>query len=128
MSSPTTLTVDNPFTLAAACAVPLADDAAIDALLDRARAAAHAARSVPVRERVALCERATEAMVALAPSVAAEITAMMGKPLRQAMSEVDGLAVRARYMASIAEASLADVVPRREVGFERRIVKEPLGV
>jgi acyl-CoA reductase-like NAD-dependent aldehyde dehydrogenase len=38
------------------------------------------------------------------------------------------MAVRARYMASIAETSLADIVPRREPGFERRIVKAPLGV
>jgi acyl-CoA reductase-like NAD-dependent aldehyde dehydrogenase len=126
--SSSTLTVDNPFTLAAACSVPLADDAAINAVLDRATAAARAARSTPVRDRVLLCERATDAMIARAKSVAGEITAMMGKPLRQALSEVEGMAVRARYMASIAEASLADVVPRREPGFDRRIVKEPLGV
>jgi acyl-CoA reductase-like NAD-dependent aldehyde dehydrogenase len=34
---------------------------------------------------------------------------------------------RARYMADIAEASLADIVLPKE-GFDRRIVKEPLGV
>jgi acyl-CoA reductase-like NAD-dependent aldehyde dehydrogenase len=123
-----TLTVDNPYTLGTACSVPLAGDAEIDALLDRAKAAARAARETPVAERIALCERATEAMIARADEVARDITAMMGKPLAQAKNEVQGMAVRARYMASIAEESLADVVPRREAGFERRIVKEPLGV
>src|SRR5262249_49608824 len=57
-----------------------------------------------------------------------DVSAMTGKPLAQARSEVDGMALRARYMASIAEEALADVVPRTEPGFERRIVKAPLGV
>jgi acyl-CoA reductase-like NAD-dependent aldehyde dehydrogenase len=122
------LTVDNPFTLATACTVPLAGSAEIDALLGRAKAAARAVRETPLPERIRLCERATEAMLGRTDEVAAEITAMMGKPLAQAKGEVQGMAVRARYMASIAEESLADVVPRQEAGFERRIVKEPLGV
>jgi acyl-CoA reductase-like NAD-dependent aldehyde dehydrogenase len=123
-----TLTVDNPFTLTTACSVPLAGAADIDAVLDRARAAARVARETPLAERIRLCERATEAMLGRAGEVAREITAMMGKPLGQAKNEVDGMAVRARYMASVAEEALADVVPRRESGLERRIVKEPLGV
>jgi acyl-CoA reductase-like NAD-dependent aldehyde dehydrogenase len=123
-----TLNVDNPFTLKTACSVPLADDAEVGAALDRAKTGARVARETALAERVRLCERATEAMLGRAPEVAREITAMMGKPLRQAKNEVDGMAVRARYMASIAEESLADVVPRQEPGFDRRIVKEPLGV
>jgi acyl-CoA reductase-like NAD-dependent aldehyde dehydrogenase len=123
-----TLVVDNPFTLDPACSVELATPNAVDATLDRAAAAARAARETTVAARVALCARATEAMMASADDIAREITAMMGKPLAQAKSEVDGMAVRARYMASVAEEALADVVPRREPGFERRIVKAPLGV
>jgi acyl-CoA reductase-like NAD-dependent aldehyde dehydrogenase len=123
-----TLVVDNPFTLDPACSVELATPNAVDATLDRAAVAARAARETTVAERVALCARATEAMLASADDIARDITAMMGKPLAQAKSEVDGMAVRARYMASVAEEALADVVPRREPGFERRIVKAPLGV
>jgi acyl-CoA reductase-like NAD-dependent aldehyde dehydrogenase len=122
------LDVDNPFTLGTACSVPLADDAVVDRTLDRATAAARAASEVPVRERIALCERALQAMLAQKESIARDVTAMMGKPLGQARNEVDGMAVRARYMASIAEAALSDVVPRTEPGFERRITKAPLGV
>jgi acyl-CoA reductase-like NAD-dependent aldehyde dehydrogenase len=124
----TTLTVDNPYTGAPACEVPLADEAAISRTLDRARAAAQAFRATPVAERVALCERATERMLARTEDIARDITAMMGKPLAQARNEVRGMAGRARYMGAIAAASLADVRVGDEAGFERRIRKEPLGV
>jgi acyl-CoA reductase-like NAD-dependent aldehyde dehydrogenase len=62
-----------------------------------------------------------------ADTIAADITRMMGKPLRQSRNEIAGMAKRARHMASIAEASLADIVLPLG-GFERRIVHTPLGV
>jgi acyl-CoA reductase-like NAD-dependent aldehyde dehydrogenase len=124
----TTLTVDNPFTGDVACSVPLADDARVALVLDRARAAARAFRTSAVKDRVALVERAIAAMEADADAIAADITRMMGKPLGQAKGEVKGMAGRARHMASIAEASLADVPIAQVDNFERRIVKEPLGV
>jgi acyl-CoA reductase-like NAD-dependent aldehyde dehydrogenase len=120
--------IDNPFTGDVACSVELADDAAVNATLDRARRAASALRAVRVLERVAMCERAVAAMEKSADSIAADITRMMGKPLQQAKNEVSGMAQRARYMMSIAEASLADIELPPKEGFERRIVKEPLGV
>jgi acyl-CoA reductase-like NAD-dependent aldehyde dehydrogenase len=123
-----TLVVDDPYTLETACSVELASDGVVNETLDRARSAARAARETAVAERVALCLRATEAMLARADEIAADITRMMGKPLRQARNEVEGMAMRARYMAGIAEEGLADIVPRREAGFERRVVKAPLGV
>jgi acyl-CoA reductase-like NAD-dependent aldehyde dehydrogenase len=49
-------------------------------------------------------------MEANAEAIAKDITRMMGKPLKQALGEVRGMAGRARYMMSVAEASLADVV------------------
>jgi acyl-CoA reductase-like NAD-dependent aldehyde dehydrogenase len=122
------LIVDDPYTLEPACSVELASEAVVNETLDRARGAASSARETAVAERVALCLRATEAMVAGADEIASDITRMMGKPLRQARNEVDGMALRARYMASIAEEALAEVIPRREAGFERRVVKTPLGV
>src|ERR1700722_12339093 len=122
------LTVDNPFTGDIACTVPLADEAQVNVTLDRARLAARALRASSVSERIALCERAVVAMEKNADAIAADITRMMGKPLSQAKGEVNGMAQRARYMMSIAEASLADIVLPPKEGFERRIVKEPLGV
>jgi acyl-CoA reductase-like NAD-dependent aldehyde dehydrogenase len=128
MTSSSTLVVDNPFTGEPACSVPLADDAAVDATLDRARVAAKAWRSSAIGERLALCERAMARMEADAEAIAGDITRMMGKPLAQARGEVKTMGVRARAMMAIAESSLADVVLEQTPAFERRIVREPLGV
>jgi acyl-CoA reductase-like NAD-dependent aldehyde dehydrogenase len=124
----TSLTVDNPFTGDVACSLPLADEAVVSATLDRAEAAARAFRASTVPERVAICERATAWMEENVDSIAADISRMMGKPLGQARGEVAGMAGRARHMMSIAEASLQDVTLPPKDGFERRIVKSPLGV
>jgi len=123
-----TLILDNPFTGDAACTLALADDAVVNATLDRAQAAARAFRTTSIGERAALCERAVKAMEASVETIAADITRMMGKPLAQARGEVSGMALRARYMISIAEAALADTVLPHKDGFDRRIAKDPLGV
>jgi len=126
--SRTNLLVDNPFTGDAACAVALADWGTVNTALDRAREAARAWRSTAVRDRIALCERATAALEAKTEPIAAAITSMMGKPLAQSRGEVKTTAARARAMMSIAEAELADIVLPPVTGFERRVVREPLGV
>ncbi len=125
---PRTLVVDNPFTAEAACTVPLADDATVDATLDRARHAARSWRTSALHDRIALCERAVASMEGHAEAIASDITRMMGKPLSQARGEVKTTAARARHMMSVAEASLADIALPPLPGFERRIVREPLGV
>jgi acyl-CoA reductase-like NAD-dependent aldehyde dehydrogenase len=121
------LIVDNPFTLEEAARRPYADGAAIDRVLDAARSAARTWAKSPLSERIALCTRAIFEMEVQRETIAADITRMMGKPLRQARNEVAGMAKRARHMISIAETSLADTVLPLD-GFERRIVRAPLGV
>jgi acyl-CoA reductase-like NAD-dependent aldehyde dehydrogenase len=123
-----TLVVDDPFTGQTACKVPLSDDAAVGATLDRARATARTWRSSAVKDRIALCERAMVAMEKNGHEVATDISRMMGKPLSQALGELKTCVARARYLTSVAEASLADVPLPPLAGFERRIVREPLGV
>ena len=122
-----TLTVDDPYTLDTACTVELADASRVDQVLDRARAAFAAFRDTPVDARIALLLRATEAMEARKDEIALDISRMMGKPVSQGRNEVAGMASRARHMASIAKASLADISLPKD-GFDRRIVKEPVGV
>jgi len=122
------LRVDDPFTGETACDVALADDATVNATLDRARDSARAWRTSRVPGRIALCERAIASMEANAETIAAAITRMMGKPIAQSRGEVRSMAGRARAMMSIAEAELADVVLGPLPGFERRVVREPLGV
>ncbi len=123
----TQLDVDNPFTLET-LHVPLADAKAVDAKLDRARAAAKEWRTSPLAERLAVCEKAVAWMEANADEIGRDITKMMGKPLAQAKGEVKGMAQRARHMMEIAPACLADIQVAPKENFERRIVKEPLGV
>jgi acyl-CoA reductase-like NAD-dependent aldehyde dehydrogenase len=127
MSSPSTLVVDNPFTGESACAVQLSDDATVDALLDKASAAARTWRTSNLADRLALCERAVTHMELGAEAIASDITRMMGKPVAQARGEVKTMSVRARAMMAMAEKALADVVVET-AAFERRIVREPLGV
>ena len=122
------LIVDDPYSLTEAARVQLADAAAVDRTLDAARAAARAWARIPLAERVALCLRAVDAMEAARDDIAADVTRMMGKPLRQARNEVAGMAKRARWMIGAAEAALADLVLDPEGGRERRIVREPHGV
>jgi acyl-CoA reductase-like NAD-dependent aldehyde dehydrogenase len=124
----TELLVDDPFTLAEAVRLPLAGGPAVDRTLDAARKTAGAWARSPLGERMALCLRAVDAMEAEKEAIAADITRMMGKPLRQARNELGGMAKRARFMVSIAETSLADTVLPALAGFERRIARVPLGV
>jgi acyl-CoA reductase-like NAD-dependent aldehyde dehydrogenase len=123
-----TLIVDDPFTGEAACKVHLADAESVGKALDRARRAASAWRGSSIAERTALCERAMQAMEANAQAIASDITRMMGKPIAQALGEVKTCAARARHMMTLAGTALADVVLPSAPGFERRIVREPLGV
>ena len=129
MATPSrTLVVDDPFTGEPACTVALADDATVSTTLDRARDAARSWKGTPISERAALCERATAAMEAQAQAIAADITRMMGKPIAQALGEVKTCAARARHVTGAAETFLADVVLPPMTGFERRVIREPLGV
>src|SRR5687768_12468321 len=115
------LIVDDPYTGEPACRVPLRSWEEASVILDRARAAAVAAREVPLAERIALCEKAVAAMEAHADAIALDISRMMGKPVGQARGEVKTMAARARHMAKIAPEALADVPIPEEAPFARRI-------
>lgn len=85
-------------------------------------------RRLPLAERAALCRRAVDALVAEKAAIAEEICWMMGRPIRYAGGEVDGLAERARYMIDIAGEALAPVRLPEKPGFERYIQRDPLGL
>jgi acyl-CoA reductase-like NAD-dependent aldehyde dehydrogenase len=108
--------------------IPYADDAKIDATIVRARSALADWRRVPLAERATICSAFVDAFVARRDLVATELTWQMGRPVAQTPGEVRGVEERARHMISIAEASLADVVPAPKEGFRRFIRREPLGV
>jgi acyl-CoA reductase-like NAD-dependent aldehyde dehydrogenase len=107
---------------------PLASRAAIDAALAAARRAQAAWRRVPVAERARLIQRFVGHFEKNATAVAEEITRQMGRPIKYSPGEVRGLAERARYMAGVAEAALADLAIEPKAGFTRFIRHEPLGL
>jgi len=96
--------------------------------LDQAESATHLWRQSSIDDRVSVVEAFVEAIGARRDEIATSITMSMGRPARFAGGEVDGTIDRARYMASIAEACLADIVPPPVRGFSRYIRREPLGV
>jgi acyl-CoA reductase-like NAD-dependent aldehyde dehydrogenase len=123
-----TLVVDDPFTGEAAYSAALADEATAGSTLNGAQLAATGWRETSLAERIALCERAVVAIEKRGPSIATDITRMMGKPITQSLSEVRTCAARARHVTSMAEKALADVAVPPMNGFERRVLREPLGV
>ena len=79
-------------------------------------------------ERKAKIGTAIDWLVAHKDEVAAAITLSMGRPISQSPGEVKGLEERARYMLSIADTALADIVPEEKAGFKRFLRREPVGV
>lgn len=122
------LTVDDPFTGDVACQVELASREQAFRVVERSARVQRAWGAAPVRERVALVRAFCEAARADKETIASDVTRMMGKPIQQARGEVETMIDRATYMASIAEATLADVPLPEKAGFRRFIAREPLGV
>ncbi|MCB9654208.1 MAG: aldehyde dehydrogenase family protein [Deltaproteobacteria bacterium] len=122
------LRVESPYTGQIVFERPLLDGAAVDPLMARAEKAQRAWRETSLAERIALVSRFASAFEVSAEVYAREISQSMGKPIAQARGEVRTMCARARALAEIAEAALADDVLPPIPGFERRIAHEPVGV
>jgi acyl-CoA reductase-like NAD-dependent aldehyde dehydrogenase len=85
-------------------------------------------RKVPLSERKVLCTRAIDAFMANKDIIAEEICWQMGRPIRYAGGELNGLEERARTMINLAEQALAPVKLDEKAGFQRWIQHEPLGL
>ena len=107
---------------------PLASDAEIDRVLERARAAQAKWHHVPLAERAAVATRFVDAFVSRRQQIAEEISWQMGRPISQSPGEVRGFEERARYMIAIAAGALADIDAGPKEGFRRFIRREPVGV
>jgi acyl-CoA reductase-like NAD-dependent aldehyde dehydrogenase len=109
--------------------VMLATDREIDAALDAAVRAQRDWKQVPLPERMAICGRMVDWMVARADEIAAELTWQMGRPVSHTPFEIRrGFQERARHMIAIAPEALADIDAGPKPGFRRFIRREPLGV
>jgi len=105
-----------------------ATEAQINQALDRAVSAQRTWKKVPLSDRQAIGTGMVDAFVAEKESIAEEICWQMGRPIRFAGGEVNGLEERARAMIQHAEQGLAPVRLEQKPGFERWIQHEPLGV
>lgn len=106
----------------------LADQAAVEAAVHRARRAFPGWRARPVEERVALLHRAIDHMVDRREAIAREITLQMGRPIAHSPGEVRGLEERARCMLTLAPEALGEVAVPAKPGFTRFMRREPLGL
>ncbi|KTD54105.1 aldehyde dehydrogenase [Legionella sainthelensi] len=84
--------------------------------------------STLVAERERYCSAAVDFLVANKDEIAHEICWQMGRPIRYAAGEINGLEERARYMITAASTALAPIILPEKSGFVRYIKREPLGV
>jgi acyl-CoA reductase-like NAD-dependent aldehyde dehydrogenase len=100
----------------------------VDAVLGRADRAAREWRQVPLRDRMAHCERFAAGLAERAPELGQELAWQMGRPIRFAPREVTTAADRARKMIELVPEALADVPVPGASDLQLFIRKEPLGV
>ena len=99
----------------------------VDAMLSAATAAQQAWAEVPVGERVALLRRMSDVLLANRDRYARMITEEMGKPLAEAVGEIEKCALNCRFYAEQAPAFLADEEIASNASHSG-IVYDPLGV
>lgn len=107
---------------------PVASPGEVLDAVDRARRAQVVWRSAGVEERAAACTRLVDAMLAMREEIVPELAWQMGRPVRYGAGELRGFEERSRHMIAIAAEALAPVRPAARDGFDRFIVREPLGV
>lgn len=107
---------------------PVATDQAINAAVERAKAAQEVWAETPIVERGKYMLAMLEALVAISDEIVPEIAWQMGRPVRYG-GEFGGVRERTTYMVEIAEQALKSVpASNPKDGFRRYVKKDPLGV
>ncbi len=106
---------------------PVASDQAINAAVERARAAQVDWAQTPIAERGKYLLAMLEALVAMNDEIVPELAWQMGRPTRYG-GEKGGVEERTRYMVALAEKALAPFIPEDRPGFRRYLKKQPLGI
>lgn len=107
---------------------PIATLEQIQTCFQTSRAAQSTWKRLSIQERAKYCHAAVDAMLNMKARIVDELAWQMGRPVSVAAGELRGFEERARYMIELANTALADLVPNPKAGFERRILREPLGV
>lgn len=107
---------------------PYASQQDIEHVLSKAETAQKLWRKASLEERAEYCTAAIDALVANKEALAKEICWQMGRPIRYAQGEINGLEERARHMIAAAKSALSPLELPEKSGFIRYIKREPLGV
>lgn len=84
--------------------------------------------ALPLAARIAIIRRFNELLQEQRDTLAETLTAETGKPLQQAINEVNGARTRVQWLADHAEQYLVDEVMTTQPGLREVISYEPLGV
>jgi succinate-semialdehyde dehydrogenase/glutarate-semialdehyde dehydrogenase len=121
------ITTVNPATGATLATYPSHDDDALDRLLSAAYEATARWGREPLDVRTAAVARLAGVLRARADDIAALITAEMGKPLAEALGEVEKSAVTAEFYVTHAGEFLGDMAVEID-GADAWVAREPLGL
>jgi len=122
------LRVVNPYDLKVVAEIPWDSPAAVDDKLDRARTAHRRWQALSLEKRTVEITRSLEYFRKNSAKVARDITLQMGKPIAQAMRELDTMLARAQHLLVIAKYALAHETLPAPTGTTFRIEHRPHGV
>ena len=122
------LKIHNPATGAQIAEVPAATPELVAERAAAARAAQPAWAARPLQQRMEILQRFRVALAAEVEALAATLTAEVGKPIRQARNEVNGLLGRIDFFLAEAAATLSEQQVHDEGGTREVISFDPLGV
>lgn len=123
-----TRTVYNPASLDTLGQLPLADIAELERAVMAAQTAFAAWRHVSPLERSQILRQAAVLLRERAAAIAHAITLDNGKPLPEAVGEVQGSAEQAEWHAEEGRRIYGRVVPPRQRDVRQLVVREPVGV
>jgi succinate-semialdehyde dehydrogenase/glutarate-semialdehyde dehydrogenase len=122
-----TRSVVNPATEELVGQLPVAADSDIDLALSAAARAFPAWRQRTPLQRAAVLVRTAGLLRERREAIARTIVQELGKPLAEARTEVERMAVLFEWHAAEGNRTYGRIVPSRE-GLEAKVVKEPIGV
>ena len=122
------LKIHNPATGALIAEVPEATPESVAASAAAARAAQPAWAATTLAHRVEVMQRFRAALAAQVDTLAATLTAEVGKPIRQSRNEINSLLARIDFFNAQVEATLAPQQVFDEGGTREVIGLDPLGV
>ena len=84
-------------------------------------------KQTPISTRIQIITKFVDCLLAKKEDIVTELSHLIGRPRKQNYNEMKGFEFRARYLISIAESSLSDIVVEDTEDFQRFMTREPLG-